>query len=131
MAVRGVRGATTVETNTREEIIAKTGELLESLAEKNRFTLEDVASAVFSVTDDVNAEFPAVAARQLGWLYTPLFCAREIPVPGSLKSCIRVLLHVNSDKTQEEMVHVYLYEAKKLRPDIDGESEDRYYTSVK
>ncbi len=131
MAVRGIRGATTVDKNNTEEITARTRELLEVLVEKNSISVEDIASAVFSVTDDLNAEFPAVAARKIGWLYTPLFCTREIPVPGSLQSCIRVLLHVNSEKMQEEMVHVYLYEAKKLRPDIDSASEERYYTSIK
>lgn len=131
MAVRGVRGATTVEANSKEEIFNKTKELLESLIEKNGIALEDVASATFSVTDDVNADFPAVAARKMGWLYTPLFCTREIPVPGSLQQCIRVMLHINSDKRQEEMVHVYLYGAQKLRPDLGQGNDDRYYTSKK
>ena len=131
MAVRGVRGATTVQGNTREEIVSKTGELLAVLLGKNGIRVEDIASAVFSVTDDIDAEFPAVAARKLGWLYTPLLCTREIPVPGSLKSCVRVLLHVNSEKPQDRMVHVYLYEAKKLRPDLGVGDKDRYYTSEK
>ena len=99
MAVRGIRGATTVEANTREQIVARTKELLESLMAKNGTAIEDVASAVFSVTDDLNAEFPAVAARKIGWIYTPLFCTREIPVPRSLPMCVRVLLHVNYRKT--------------------------------
>lgn len=129
--VRGVRGATTVESNTKEEIVSKTMELLEELVKRNVFKVEDIVSAVFSVTDDVNAEFPAVAGRKLGWLYTPLFCTREIPVPGSLQSCIRVLLHVNTDRSQEDMVHVYLYDAKKLRPDMGSGGETRYYISEK
>ncbi len=131
MPVRGVRGATTVEKNSREEIVAKTLELLETLVGRNGISVEDIASAVFSVTDDVNAEFPAVAARKLGWIYTPLMCTREIPVPGSLQGCIRVLLHVNSDKAQDEMIHIYLYGARKLRPDLDAGLADRYYTSEK
>ncbi|MCU0849172.1 MAG: chorismate mutase [Spirochaetes bacterium] len=131
MAVRGIRGATTVESNTREEIVSRTTELLESIIQKNGVIQADVASAIFSVTDDVNAEFPAVAARKMGWLYTPLFCTREIPVPGSLQGCIRVLLHVNSDRKQEEMVHVYLYGAVRLRPDLETDKSDRYYTSKK
>ncbi len=131
MAVRGIRGATTVTENTREEIIEKTQELLEVLIERNDVRVEDVASAIFSVTGDINAEFPAVAARRIGWIYTPLFCTLEIPVPGSLGKCIRVLLHVNSDRTQEEMTHVYLYEAKKLRPDLDVSEPGRYYISHK
>lgn len=131
MSVRGIRGATTVIKNTREEILDKTKELLDVLVIKNALNVEDIVSAIFSVTDDVNAEFPAVAARQLGWLYTPLFCTREIPVPGSLNMCIRVLLHVNTSKKQEEMIHEYLYEARKLRPDLDTGEKDRYYSSDK
>jgi len=131
MAIRGIRGATTVDANTREQIISRTMELLEGLIEKNGISLEDVASAVFSVTDDVNAEFPAVAARKIGWIYTPLFCTREIPVPGALNLCVRVLLHVNSERKQEEMVHLYLHEAEKLRPDLDHSARDRYYRSMK
>jgi chorismate mutase len=131
MAVRGIRGATTVDANTREQIIARTMELLEELMGKNGTAIEDVASAVFSVTDDLNAEFPAVAARKLGWIYTPLFCTREIPVPRSLALCVRVLLHVNTEKRQEEMVHLYLHDAEKLRPDLDHSAKDRYYRSGK
>lgn len=131
MTVCGIRGATTVESNTREEILAKTGELLEILMQKNHIRIEDIVSALFSVTDDVNAEFPAVAARKIGWLYTPLMCTREMPVPGSLTGCIRVLLHVNTETAQQDMIHVYLYGAKKLRPDLDSEAKDRYYISEK
>ena len=130
MAVRGIRGATTIRENTKEEIIERTSELIESLIEKNDFNIEDIASAVFSVTVDIDAEFPAVAARKAGWIYTPLMCTREIPVKGSLKSCIRVLLYVNTEQKQQDMVHVYLYEARKLRPDIDT-GESVYYTSDK
>ncbi len=129
MTVRGIRGATTVEKNEKTEIIQKTMELLEALVNKNGFTVEDVASVTFTVTDDLDAEFPAVAARQLGWIYTPLMCGREIPVPGSVKMCIRVLLHVNAEKPQKDMIHVYLHEARKLRPDIDSDHENRYYIS--
>jgi chorismate mutase len=119
MALRGIRGAITIDSNDREEIISKTCRLLKTLVQENDLKVEDVASAIFSVTDDVNAEFPAVAARKLGWSYTPLLCTREIPVPGSLQSCIRILLHVNSDKDQAEMNHSYLGGAHSLRPDLD------------
>lgn len=123
MPVRGVRGATTVRENTPDEIIMRTMELLESVIRRNDIRMEDVATAIFSVTDDVNAQFPAVAARRLGWIYTPMLCTREIPVPGSLQGCVRVLLLVNTERRQEDMLHVYLYEAKKLRPDLEtGES---------
>lgn len=129
MSVRGIRGATTVKANTKDDIVNGTRELLQAMMEKNGILLEDIASAIFSVTEDLNAQFPAVAARQLGWIYTPLFCTLEIPVPGSLKGCVRVLLHVNSDKGQEEMVHVYLHDAEKLRPDLEGPDKSRYYRS--
>jgi chorismate mutase len=131
MAVRGIRGATTSDANTKREILAKTKEMLEVLVRLNNIRIEDIASAVFSVTDDLNAEFPAVAARQMGWLYTPLFCTLEIPVQGSLRSCIRVLLHVNSILRQDEVTHAYLHGAKKLRPDLGTKSVDRFYTSEK
>ena len=131
MAIRGLRGATSVDANSKEEIISKTKELLQVIVEKNEVNVEDIASATFSVTDDVTAEFPAVAARQLGWIYTPLFCTREINVPGSLQHCIRVLLHINSDKTQEDMIHIYLYDAEKLRPDLQSDQQNKYYISEK
>ena len=111
MLVRGIRGATTVEENTREGIVSRTREMLQAVIRRNDINVEDVVSVIFSVTDDLNAEFPAVAARELGWIYTPLMCTREIPVPGSLKNCVRVLLHVNTEKRQHEIIHVYLYGA--------------------
>ncbi len=128
MAVRGVRGATTVVSNTKEEIVEKTGELLKGLIENNNIDLEDVASVIFSATSDIDAEFPAVAARNMGWIYTPLFCTREIPVEGSMQGCIRVLMHVNSDKRQDEMVQLYLHDAQKLRPDLKN-GGTKYYQS--
>lgn len=131
MAVRGIRGATTVESDTREEIISRTKELLEAIIEKNSVSAEDIISAIFSVTGDVTAEFPAVAARKIGWIYTPLFCTLEIPVPGSLRKCIRVLIHVNSDRPQKEMKHVYLNGAQSLRPDLGEKDKNKYYFSDK
>lgn len=118
MPLRGIRGAVSVESNEAYEILLKTRELLEAIAEKNSLSPEDIASIVFSVTDDINAAFPAEAARKLGWVYTPLFSCREIPVKQSLKGIIRVLLHVNTNKPQKEIVHVYLDRASALRPDI-------------
>jgi chorismate mutase len=129
MAMRGVRGATTVDSNEREEIIAKTGEMIQAVIESNNINVEDIASAIFSVTDDIDDEFPAVAARNIGWLYTPLLCTKEIPVKGSLQGCIRVLLHINSDLRQDEIIHVYLHGAKKLRPDLDRDVDKKYYVS--
>ncbi|OGB90528.1 chorismate mutase [candidate division WOR-1 bacterium RIFCSPHIGHO2_01_FULL_53_15] len=115
MAIRGIRGATSVASNNKEGISAATKELLAALVRENELAIGDIASALFSSTAGLNAEFPAVAARELGWNDTPLLCMQEIDVPGSLKNCIRVLLHVNTDKSQKEMKHVYLREAVNLR----------------
>jgi chorismate mutase len=115
MQIRGIRGAITVESNTREAIVSATKELLSEILKNNKLKVEDIASVVFSASQDLNAEFPAVAARELGWNDTPLLCTREIEVPGSMRKCVRVLLHVNSDKKQKEMKHVYLKDAVKLR----------------
>lgn len=116
MYCRGIRGATTVEQNEREEILAATAELLQTLVRQNDLQAEDVASAIFTVTEDLDAAFPALAARQLGWTEVGLLCMREIPVPDSLEKCIRVLLHVNTGRPASEMRHVYLREAVVLRP---------------
>jgi len=115
MSLRGIRGATTVENNTKEEIIETTKELLTEMLSANRIKIEDIASIIFSVTKDLNAEFPAVAARELGWNDTALLCTYEIDVSGSLPKCIRALMHVNSEKKQNEMKHVYLRGAQSLR----------------
>lgn len=116
MYCRGIRGATTIEHNDREEILAATKELLELLIEKNDLKVEDIISAIFSLTEDLDAEFPAVAARGLGWTETALMCTREIPVPNSLQKCIRVLIHVNTTRSAQEIQHVYIKEAVNLRP---------------
>jgi chorismate mutase len=118
MYCRGIRGATTVERNEREEILSATRELLELIIRENDIQAEDVASAIFTVTDDLNAEFPALAARMLGWHDVALICTREIPVPGSLKKCIRILLHVNTTRSAAEIRHVYIRSAVNLRPDF-------------
>lgn len=115
MSVRGIRGATTVANNKKEEIITATRELLSEIEKKNQLKIEDIASVIFSSTKDLNAEFPAAAARELGWGETPLLCTCEIDVPKSLPKCIRILLLVNSDKKQNEMKHIYLREAVNLR----------------
>lgn len=116
MYFRGIRGATTVECNEREAILAATRELLQAIAQQNELQVDDIASAFFTVTDDLDATFPAQAARQLGWTGVALMCMREIPVPGSLGKCIRVLLHVNTTRSLAEMRHVYLRDAVVLRP---------------
>jgi len=113
---RGIRGATTVEHNDREEILATTAELLQLMISQNELLAEDVASAIFTVTADLDAEFPALAARRLGWTEVALMCAQEIPVPGSLGMCIRILLHVNTTRSAAEIQHVYIRGAVNLRP---------------
>jgi chorismate mutase len=116
MYCRGIRGATTVERNDREEILSATTELLQLMIRCNGLQTEDVASAIFSLTEDLDAEFPAVAARLLGWTDVPLMCSREIPVPGSLGKCVRILLHVNTTRSLAEIQHVYIRGAVDLRP---------------
>lgn len=116
--VRGLRGATTAESNTRPAILEATRELLLALIKENDIAVEDIASIFFTATPDLNAEFPALAARELGWTLTPLLCATEIGVPGSVQRCIRVLMHVNTPKKPGELKHVYLRGASGLRPDI-------------
>lgn len=118
MVVRGIRGAITVERNESEEIIEATQKILESLIENNKLAAEDVCSTFFTVTPDLNAVFPARAARVMGWDQVPLLCAQEIDVPGAIQKCIRVLVHVNTNKSQHEIKHIYLRDAAKLRPDL-------------
>ncbi|HZP57052.1 MAG TPA: chorismate mutase [Dehalococcoidia bacterium] len=121
MRLRGIRGATTVEHNTREAILQATTELLTAIIEANGVQRDDVASVFFSTTPDLDAEFPAVAARDLGWTKVALMCAHEMNVPGSLPMCLRILMHVNTSKTADEIEFVYLRGAKRLRPDLLGQ----------
>lgn len=114
---RGVRGATTIETDDRELVLKATRELLGLMIRLNDIRTDDVASAIFTTTPDIISVFPATAARQLGWLDVPLMCSHEISVPGSLGMCIRILLHWNTDKGPKQIQHVYLHEARALRPD--------------
>lgn len=118
--VRGIRGATTVEVNDKEAIITATEEMLEAVVQQNQLDPNEIASAFFTVTNELNTTFPAEAARKRGWTMVPMLCATEIPVPGSLKMCIRLLIHVNTTKRQDEMHHVYLRRAVALRPDWSG-----------
>ncbi len=121
MYCRGVRGATTVEVNEREAILAATRELLALMIEANGIKPEDVASAIFTTTPDLNAEFPALAARQLGWHDVALLCGHEMDVPGALQRCIRILIHWNTTRPADQIRHVYIRGAETLRPDL-GES---------
>ena len=119
MSVRGIRGATTVAEDEAETILQATRELLEAIVKENAsMRPEDIGSAIFTVTEDLTATFPAQAARQMGWNMVPMMCAREIPVPGSLPKVIRVLVHWNTETPQSEIKHVYLRDAVKLRPDL-------------
>jgi len=120
MAVRGVRGATTVAADVAEEILSATQTLLEEIVRSNGILIEDIAAAFFTVTNDLAAAFPAQAARQMGWQHVPLLDTQEVPVPGSQPRCIRVLMLWNTAIPQNEVVHVYQREAQGLRPDIVG-----------
>lgn len=114
-----VRGATSVVANEREAILERTAELLGEIMERNSLTTDDVVSAIFTVTADVNAEFPAVAARQIGFDQVPLLCAQEIPVPGALPLAVRIMLHTYAPAGHAAQ-HVYLHEARALRTDLES-----------
>jgi chorismate mutase len=114
---RGVRGATTATENTREAILETTREMLYIMIRANSIVPDDVASIYFTTTVDLNAEYPALAARQLGYYDTALLCGHEMMIPNGLPRCIRVLLHWNTTRSAREIIHVYLREAKGLRPD--------------
>jgi chorismate mutase len=114
---RGVRGATTVEQDNREAILDATRELLTQMIEANEIQTGDVASAIFTTTPDLTSEYPAVAARQLGWHNVALLCTHEMSVENGLKRCIRILLHWNTEKTASEIRHIYIRDAVNLRPD--------------
>lgn len=116
--VRAVRGAITVENNNREEILSATAELLKEMLDKNNIAKSSLIQIIFTLTPDLNAVFPAVAARELGITNVPLMCMNEIPVEGALQKCVRILLNFNTQKTLDDIKHVYLKGAKVLRPDL-------------
>lgn len=117
--IRGIRGAITVNKNTQSEIVSAAERLMRELIKANRITADSVASVFFSVTEDVTEAFPAKALRNIeGWTYVPVMCMKEIPVPSSLEKCIRVMVHANTEASQEEVKHIYLEDAVKLRPDL-------------
>src|SRR6266511_3614482 len=115
--LRGLRGATTAAANTSEAILQATEELLRALQTANGFAPEDVESAIFTSSPDLTAEYPARAARRLGWTQVPLLGTAEVAVPRGLPRCIRVLLHFYTTKSQRSLKHMYLRDAAKLRPD--------------
>ena len=115
---RGVRGAVPVRANTPDEILRAADRLLRLLIEKNGIHQDDVSSAIFTTTKDVNAEYPAIAARKLGWRGVAMLCGHEMEVPHGLQACLRILIHWNTDKSPQDIVHGYLEEARSLRPDM-------------
>jgi chorismate mutase len=120
MSLRGIRGATVAAQDQPDSVLEATRQLLAEIQTANpALKPEDIASAIFTVTEDILSAFPAQAARQIGWDQVPLMCAREIPVPGSLALCIRVLVHWNTDLSQEAIRPVYLGAAASLRPDLN------------
>jgi chorismate mutase len=120
--IRGVRGAITVKENTADEIVSATEILLQTMIEQNAISAEDVASIFISATDDINSTFPAKALRSLkDWTFVPVICMRELAIPDALSKCVRVMMHVNTEKTQAEIVHAYLQGAVGLRPDLANE----------
>jgi chorismate mutase len=124
MSMRGVRGAITVDEDQADQVLAATQELLEAMLAANPgMRTEEIASVLFTVTHDLCSAFPALAARRIGWDSVPMVCASEIPVPGSLPCCIRVLLHWNTDAPQSGIRHIYLREATRLRPDLTSHAQ--------
>jgi chorismate mutase len=123
MRFRGVRGAVTVDANTEKAILDATDELLRQMVKVNEVDPDDIAGVLFTVTPDLNAAFPAEAGRRLpGWTHVPMMCAQEIPVPGALGRCVRILMLINTTETASEIHHVYLRDAERLRPDLTSRS---------
>jgi chorismate mutase len=119
MITRGVRGATTIESDHPDQVLSATQDLLAAILSANPgMRTEDIASVIFTVTGDIASAFPAQAARQMGWDLVPMICTQEIPIPGSLSLCIRVLIHWNTDLPQDAIHHAYLRQAAGLRPDL-------------
>ncbi len=117
MPVRGIRGATTARANTREAIIDATQELLAAMVQANGLRAEDITSAIFTLTPDLDASFPAAAARAFGWKAVPLLDLPAPQVAKDLPRCIRILIHWNTERAQDEVQHIYLHQARQLRPD--------------
>ena len=113
--VQAIRGATTSPSNSSEEILAATAEMLDLIIKENSLEVDDIISAFFTTTQDLNAEFPPVAARKIGWINVALMCSHEMKVPGALPKCIRVMVHVNTDKNPADIVNIYLRDAVNLR----------------
>lgn len=128
MTVRAIRGATTADNNTEQDIINETKALLQEMVERNGIEKDDIISIFFTTTHDLNAAFPAAAARKLGWNDVALMCSNEIPVPGSIEKCIRVMMHVNTEKANNDIKHVFLKGARSLRPDLNEKGKNNSNT---
>ena len=131
MAARGIRGAITASGNEREAIVAATSRLLREIVERNSVKVEDIGAIFFTTTPDLTAEFPAAAARELGWNDVPLLCGHEMSVPGRLDKCVRVMMFVNVDVAQSAIRHVYLEGARSLRPDLEDAPQREGSTTVR
>ncbi len=117
--IRGVRGATTVKEDDNEQVLRETSRLALEMAKQNNVSPSSIASVIISTTTDISSAFPAKAVRGIeGWTYVPVMCTHEMDVPGSLAKCIRLLMHVNTDKEQQDIIHIYLNDAAQLRPDL-------------
>jgi chorismate mutase len=123
-----IRGATTVEADEASAVRVATAELLQRIVDLNELQASDIISVLFTVTPDLRSAFPAHAARDLGWNDVPLLCTMEIPVPGAIERCIRVLIHVEARRPRQRLRHVYLREARRLRPEWAGELPERTQT---
>jgi chorismate mutase len=126
---RAVRGAITVEKNNKKEIFEAVRELIVEIIKINKIAYDDIVSMFFTMTKDLNAVFPASAVRDMGIVNIPLMCSNEINVKGSLKKCIRVMIYINTDKNNDDIKHVYLRLAKKLRPDLTGDKNEKVQNS--
>ncbi|MBM3167165.1 MAG: chorismate mutase [Chloroflexi bacterium] len=122
MWCRGIRGATAVPENSRDAIIAASRELLQQMVDANGVKIDDVACILFTTTPDLNAAFPAAAARELGWLQVPLLCSQEMDVPDGFPHCLRILMLFNTEKRNEDIVHLYLRGTEVLRDDMNRSS---------
>ncbi len=116
--MRGIRGAITVKANEKKQILKNTKLLIKKIIDENNIKNEEIVSIIFTATSDLDKEYPAVAARKLGFVQIPLMCCQEMFVKDSLEKCIRILMHINRDCNLEEINHIYLKKAKKLRPDL-------------
>jgi chorismate mutase len=116
--VRALRGATTLDTDERDHLIARTQELIAAVFERNQLTEDDLISIVFTATDDVHSAYPAEAARDAGITHVPLLCARELEIDGGIARCIRILIHAYTGRSATELRHVYLHAARQLRTDL-------------